>query len=72
MSLIILIMESLVELENITTEEDYLNKLRTGYSGGDTPNVFTEYGGARVKDYIAANGVLIGQTIFGGRQRILR
>ena len=47
-----------VELENITTEEDYLNKLRTGYSGGDTPNVFTEYGGARVKDYIAANGVL--------------
>ena len=47
-----------VELENITTEEDYLNKLRTAYSSGDTPNIFTEYGGSRVKDYIAANGVL--------------
>ena len=47
-----------VEIENITTEEDYLNKLRTSYSSGDTPNVFTEYGGSRVKDYIAANGVL--------------
>lgn len=47
-----------VEIENITTEEDYLNKLRTAYSSGDTPNVFTEYGGSRVKDYIAANGVL--------------
>lgn len=47
-----------VEAQNIATEEDYLNMLRTAYSSGDTPNVFMEYGGSRVKDYIDANGVL--------------
>ena len=43
-----------VEITNINTEADYLDKLSTDFASGETPNVFMEYGGARCLDYIAA------------------
>jgi len=47
-----------VEMDNIGTESDYLDKLRTSFANGDTPNVFIEYGGSRVVDYIEADALL--------------
>ena len=47
-----------VNVENIATEEDYLNKLRTAFASGETPNAFIEYGGTRVKEYIDANALV--------------
>ncbi|MDO5423828.1 MAG: ABC transporter substrate-binding protein [Eubacteriales bacterium] len=47
-----------VELTNINTEADYLDKLSTDFASGDTPNVFMEYGGARCLDYIEADALL--------------
>lgn len=47
-----------VEMDNIATESDYLDKLRTSFANGDTPNVFVEYGGSRTLDYLEADALL--------------
>lgn len=47
-----------VEMDNISTEADYLDKLRTSFANGDTPNVFLEYGGSRCLDYLEADALL--------------
>ncbi len=47
-----------VEMDNISTEADYLDKLRTSFANGDTPNVFLEYGGSRTLDYLEADALL--------------
>lgn len=47
-----------VAMDNITTESDYLDHLRTSFATGDTPNVFLEYGGSRIKDYLEAHALL--------------
>lgn len=47
-----------VEMDNISTEADYLDKLRTSFANGDTPNVFVEYGGSRCLDYLEADALL--------------
>ena len=47
-----------VEMDNIGTESDYLDKLRTSFANGDAPNVFIEYGGSRVFDYIEADAIV--------------
>lgn len=47
-----------VEMDNISTEADYLDKLRTSFANGDTPNVFQEYGGSRCLDYLEAGAIV--------------
>ncbi len=47
-----------VVMDNIPTESDYLDKLRTSFANGDTPNVFIEYGGSRVKDYVESDALV--------------
>lgn len=47
-----------VELTNINTEADYIDKLSTDFASGDIPNVFMEYGGARCLDYMDADALL--------------
>lgn len=47
-----------VEMDTIPTESDYLDKLRTSFANGDTPNVFIEYGGSRVIDYLEAEALV--------------
>jgi raffinose/stachyose/melibiose transport system substrate-binding protein len=47
-----------VEMDNISTEADYLDKLRTSFANGDTPNVFQEYGGSRCLDYLEADALV--------------
>jgi raffinose/stachyose/melibiose transport system substrate-binding protein len=47
-----------VEMDSIPTESDYLDNLRTNFASGDTPNVFTEYGGSRTLDYLEADALL--------------
>lgn len=47
-----------IEMDNISTEADYLDKLRTSFANGDTPNVFVEYGGSRCLDYLEADALL--------------
>ncbi|MDC7288004.1 extracellular solute-binding protein [Blautia schinkii] len=47
-----------VELTNINTEADYIDKLSTDFASGDIPNVFMEYGGARCLDYMDAGALL--------------
>ncbi len=47
-----------VEITNINTESNYLDRLSTDFASGDTPNVFMEYGGARCLDYIEAGTLL--------------
>ncbi|KAI4447423.1 hypothetical protein C823_001942 [Eubacterium plexicaudatum ASF492] len=47
-----------IEMDNISTEADYLDKLRTSFANGDTPNVFLEYGGSRCLDYLEADALL--------------
>lgn len=47
-----------VKMDTISTESDYLNNLRTNFATGDTPNVFMDYGGARVLDYLESNAIL--------------
>ena len=47
-----------VEITNINTEADYLDKLSTDFASGETPNVFMEYGGARCLDYIEADALV--------------
>lgn len=47
-----------VEMDNISTEADYLDKLRTSFANGDVPNVFQEYGGSRCLDYLESDALL--------------
>lgn len=47
-----------VQMDNIPTESDYLNKLRTSFADGDTPNVFIEYGGSRTLDYVKSDALV--------------
>lgn len=44
--------------ESITNETSYLDKLRTQIATGEQPDIFIEYGGARLKDYVEA-GILL-------------
>ncbi|MGB8454817.1 MAG: extracellular solute-binding protein [Anaerocolumna sp.] len=53
-----------VVMDNIPTESDYLDKLRTSFANGDTPNVFIEYGGSRVLDYVESDALVNMQTYF--------
>lgn len=48
----------IVEMDNIPTESEYLDKLRTSFASGDTPNVFIEYGGSRTLDYLEADALV--------------
>ena len=47
-----------VEMDNISTESDYLDKLATSFADGDTPNVFVEFGGSRCLDYVEADALV--------------
>lgn len=47
-----------VEMDNVATESDYLDKLRTAFANGDTPNVFLEYGGSRTLDYLETDALV--------------
>lgn len=47
-----------VEMINISTEADYNDKLSTDFASGDAPNIFLEYGGAKVVDYLDAGYLL--------------
>ncbi len=47
-----------VEMTNISTESDYLDKLSTDFASGDAPNLFLEYGGARCLDYLESGTLL--------------
>ena len=47
-----------VEMINISTEADYLDRLSTDFASGDAPNIFLEYGGSRVLDYLEADYLL--------------
>lgn len=53
-----------VTMDNIPTESDYLDKLRTSFADGDTPNVFIEYGGSRTLDYLKSNALVNMQPYF--------
>lgn len=50
-----------VEMIFIASEADYLNRLATDVAAGDCPNIFVEYGGSRVLDYLQA-GMLLDMT----------
>lgn len=47
-----------VEMDNIATETDYADKLRTSFANGDVPNVFLEFGGSRTRDYLEADALV--------------
>lgn len=47
-----------VVMDNIATESDYLDKLRVSFANNDAPNVFIEYGGSRVLDYVEAGALV--------------
>lgn len=47
-----------VEMTNITTESDFIDKLSTDFASGDAPNVFYDFGGSRDLDYIEAGAIL--------------
>lgn len=47
-----------VEMTNISTESDYKDRLSTDFASGDAPNVFLEYGGANLLDYLEAGYLL--------------
>lgn len=47
-----------VEMDNISTESDYLDKLATGFADGNPPNVFVEFGGSRCLDYVEAGALV--------------
>ena len=53
-----------VVMDNIPTESDYLDKLRTSFANGDTPNVFIEYGGSRTLDYLESDALVNMQPYF--------
>lgn len=52
-----------VEMIFIASEADYLNRIATDVASGDCPNVFVEYGGSRVLDYLSA-GMLLDFTTY--------
>ena len=54
----------IVEMDNIPTESDYLDKLRTSFASGDSPNAFIEYGGSRTLDYIESDALVNFQPYF--------
>lgn len=47
-----------VDITNIATESDYLDRLAADLAGNDAPNVFLEYGGARVIDYMDSDALV--------------
>ncbi|MCR1841083.1 ABC transporter substrate-binding protein [Murimonas intestini] len=47
-----------IEMDNISTEADYFDKIRTSFANGDVPNVFLEYGGSRCLDYMEADALV--------------
>lgn len=47
-----------VDNENIGQEDSYLDKLRTGFATGTPPNVFIEYGGSRILDYVSSGSLV--------------
>lgn len=47
-----------VEMDNISAESDYLDKLRISFANGDTPNVFIEFGGSRTLDYLESDAIV--------------
>ncbi|MDO5423090.1 MAG: extracellular solute-binding protein [Eubacteriales bacterium] len=47
-----------VEMTNISTETDYKDRLSTDFASGDAPNIFLEYGGANLVDYLDAGYLL--------------
>lgn len=47
-----------VEMDNISSEVDYLDKLATSFADGNTPNVFVEFGGSRCLDYVEADALV--------------
>ena len=47
-----------VKMDNIATESDYLDKVRTSFANGDTPNIFLEYGGSRCLDYLESDALV--------------
>ncbi|MDR1288212.1 MAG: extracellular solute-binding protein [Treponema sp.] len=44
--------------DNIATEQDYQNRLRTNLASGSSPNIFQEYGGSRTVDFVT-DGILL-------------
>jgi len=54
----------IVESDDIVTESDYLDKLRTSFANGDTPNAFIEFGGSRVLDYVETDVLVDMQPYF--------
>lgn len=44
--------------DNIANEDSYLDKLRTQIATGDQPEIFIEYGGSRIIDYVEG-GILL-------------
>ena len=53
-----------VVTDYVVQEANYLDKLRVSFANGDTPNIFLEYGGSRVKDYLEADALVNIQTYF--------
>lgn len=47
-----------VELINIGDEAAYLDRLSADFATGDPPNIFMEYGGSRVLNYIESDALL--------------
>lgn len=47
-----------VDITNIATESDYLDRLAADLAGNDAPNVFLEYGGSRVIDYMDSDALV--------------
>lgn len=47
-----------VETTCISTESDYKDRLSTDFASGDAPNIFLEYGGANLVDYLDAGYLL--------------
>lgn len=47
-----------VEMTNISPEADYKDRLSTDFASGDAPNIFQEYGGANLVDYLDAGYLL--------------
>ena len=51
-----------ITVDNVPVEEDYLNKLRTSFADGQTPNIFYDYGGSRTLDYLESDALVNFET----------
>lgn len=51
-------------MDNIPSEAEYFDKIRTSFASGDAPNVFIEYGGSRTLDYVESDAILNMQSYF--------